>query len=142
MESQALKEVEDLHRFIAEWMTGGLADTDRVFARFAGAMSGEFTLIGPSANITGRAALIAEFRAAHGVHRGAGKDLRIWIENARARRLGGGLALVAYEEWQRISGAVTARQSSAIFGADETAVNGVAWLHLHETWLRPPADFL
>ncbi len=135
-------EVEDLHRFLAAWMTGALAKTESAFARFRDVLDENFVIISPRGAVTRREALSDELWAAHGVHRDAAKNFRIWIENCRCRVSEGGLCLVTYEEWQQLSGAVTGRMSTALFAPRPGAPRCVVWRHLHETWLPesgPPA---
>jgi hypothetical protein len=77
-------------------------------------------------------------RAAYGGQ--ANTEFRIWIEQPAARRLSGDLWLVTYEEWQNDGvGQINGRLSSALFTARAGMPNGVAWLHVHETWLPDPA---
>jgi hypothetical protein len=76
--------------------------------------------------------LLAQLRAAHGSRPG----WRIWIERPALRFREAGLAAATYEEWQRSAdGAVTGRLSTVVFRALPGTPNGLAWLHVHETWL-------
>jgi hypothetical protein len=45
--------------------------------------------------------------------------------------------LMHYEEWVGSGAAQRGRQSSALLVADERALAGWRWLHVHETWLSP-----
>ena len=127
-------EIERLHEFLAGWLGGGLPRTEAAFAGFAGVLAPEFVIISPTGEATEGIVLMAGLEAAHGAH--AGKAFAIRIENVRPRRAMGGLALLTYEEWQEIDGAiVNARLSSVLFERDEAAPNGIVWRHLHETWL-------
>ena len=47
----------------------------------------------------------------------------------------GDRALVMYEEWHSLKGEESARLSTVLFEKRAGAPNGVAWLHVHETWL-------
>jgi hypothetical protein len=60
----------------------------------------------------------------------------MWIENAELRFEQGGLTVATYEEWQRHADeTVTGRLSTVIFRDQLSTSNGLAWVHVHETWL-------
>ena len=90
---------------------------------------------GRAATVTGRKALVDEFEGLHGRLAADADEFEIWIENFRLRWAAGDNALVTYEEWHRRRGATSARLSSALFRREAAAPCGVAWLHVHETWL-------
>ena len=92
-------------------------------------------VIGPRGTVTPRDALIDEFESLHGQLAADADAFEIWIENVRCRWTAGDYALVTYEEWHRRRGEESARLSSALFRRDEGAPCGVAWQHVHETWL-------
>ena len=74
-------------------------------------------------------------KSLHGQLAADADEFEIWIENFRLRWAADDHALVTYEEWHRRRGATSARLSSALFRRDAAASCGVAWLHVHETWL-------
>ncbi|MCG8456718.1 MAG: DUF4440 domain-containing protein [Holophagales bacterium] len=143
-EARVVKEIEELHRFFEGWFLGILPDTDEAFARFADALDGDFMIVSPSGRATERAALLEALRGAHGAwgsgdgasEAGAGGG-RIWIENVRIRHLAGDLVVATYEEWQQKGGEARARGrlSTVVFRREGNAPGGLAWLHVHETWL-------
>jgi hypothetical protein len=138
MEKRCIAEIHRLHVFFVDWLSGALADSDQVFARCAGALAEGFVLIGPHGQATGRAALVARLEGAHGVHGDADPPFAIRIDKPKLLRQWEDHALLTYEEWQDgASGTqgATGRISTALFGRDNSAPNGVAWLHLHETWI-------
>jgi hypothetical protein len=83
-----------------------------------------------------RAGVLASLRAAGGRR---GKAFSIAIEDAQARDLGGQHVLATYVERQQDASSRTARRSSALFYGSAAAPRGVAWLHLHETWIAMPS---
>lgn len=133
METRCRAEIEALHRFFEGWLAGRLPASEDAFVRLTAALAPGFRLVGPDGRVAERGALLDRLRAAHGAEP---DGLRIWIERVRARPLGAELALVLYEEWQERPGApARGRQSSALFQEEADAPGGVAWLHVHETWL-------
>lgn len=124
-------EIVELHHFFIAWLGGELPKTAEVFARFSATAAPSFTIIGPSGQLVERTALVEGLYAAHGSR----PNLEIWIERPLLRLRTGQLSLVTYEEWQREAGKVTARQSSALFIDAPSTPNGLAWLHVHETWM-------
>jgi hypothetical protein len=124
-------EIVELHNFFIAWLGGELPKTSEIFARFSAATAPGFALISPSGQLTERDALVQGLYEGHASR----PKLQIWIERPALRVREGALSLVTYEEWQREAGRVTARQSSALFIEAPEAPNGLAWLHVHETWL-------
>ena len=133
MEAQCEREVRGFHAFLRDWLAGAVPRSAATFARFSGAMDAGVEVIGPRGTVTPRAALVDEFEGLHGEL--AADAFEIWIENFRCRWAAGDHALVIYEEWHRRQGAESARLSSALFRREAAAPCGVAWMHVHETWL-------
>ena len=124
-------EIVELHSFFVAWLGGELPKTAEVFARFSATTAPSFALISPSGHLIERAALGEGLYAGHGSR----PNLQIWIERPLLRLHTGQLSLVTYEEWQREADKITARQSSALFVDALNTPNGLAWLHVHETWM-------
>ena len=135
METQCEQEVRGFHAFLRDWLAGAEPRTAETFVRFSGAMDHGVEVIGPRGTVTGRKALVDEFEGLHGQLAADADRFEIWIENFRCRWQGGDYALVTYEEWHRRQGATSARLSSALFRREAAAPGGVAWVHVHETWL-------
>ena len=135
MEAQCEQEVREFHAFLRDWLAGAAPRSSETFARFSGVMGEGLEVIGPRGTVTGREALVEEFEGLHGQLAADADAFEIWIENFRLRWAAGDHALVTYEEWHRRQGATSARLSTALFRRDEGAPSGVAWLHVHETWL-------
>ena len=135
MEKSCEREVREFHAFLRDWLVGAVPRTADSFARFAGVMGEGLEVIGPRGGVTGRNALVSEFEGLHGALAADAAAFAIWIENFRCRWAVGDHALVTYEEWHRRQGAESARLSTALFRRAEGTPCGVAWLHVHETWL-------
>jgi hypothetical protein len=131
----AIQEVIDLHIFFQEWLDGSLPNTDAAFARFHAATAAGFTLISPDGSIAAGADTATWIQTAHGTRRG----FRLWTDAHNVRYVNDNLAVVTYQEWQTRDGVTTGRISTAIFVAAPAAPNGVAWLHVQETWLPDQA---
>jgi hypothetical protein len=127
-------EVVELHEFFEGWLTGALPSTDQAYARLVDAVAREFLLISPGGERIPRERLLTELRAGHGSRPG----WKMWVENAELRFRGAELVVATYEEWHRYAdGTTTARLATAVFRVQAGAPNGLAWLHVQETWLRP-----
>ena len=135
METQCEQEVREFHAFLRDWLTGAVPRSAESFARFSGAMDDGVEVIGPRGTATPRDALVEEFESLHGQLAADADAFDIWIENFRFCWAAGDHALVTYEEWHRRQGATSAQLSTALFRREAAAPCGVAWVHVHETWL-------
>lgn len=127
----------ELHDFFVAWVNGELPNTDEALARFADALDPRFAMVAPSGELALGAAVVASVRPGHG-RADSDAPAGIEIRNVNGRSIADGLAVVTYEEWHFAGAAMSnARISSAVFVEAPDAPNGVAWLHLHETWLHP-----
>ena len=130
----AEKEVVELHQFFQEWFNGTIPNTDAQFARFADVLDVGFGMVSPDGRFTSRKPLLDGLRGSYG--RSQQSPGRIWIENFVTRQAGPNWLLAAYEEWQTFDTQTTSRLSTVFFEEDNTAPNGLIWLHVHETWLK------
>jgi len=128
------REVVTLHEFFEDWFAGRVEKADAAFDRVRDALGDEFEMVAPSGRTVGRESVITGIWEVHGRDTDADPH-EVRVEDLRVRYVREDLCLVTYEEWQRGPDAETGRQSSALLRRDETAPNGVEWLHLHETWL-------
>lgn len=125
-------EIVELHDFFQGWLGGTLPPADEIYARLVDTQAPEFAIVTPGGELIKGPRLLARLRAAYGSRPG----WRIWIESAELRLTQGGLTVATYEEWQRhADGTVTGRLSTVIFRQQSGTPNGLAWLHVHETWL-------
>ena len=125
-------EIVELHQFFQDWFNGDIDPSETAFSRFSGVMAEDFTIITPTGIPTPREPLISMLQKAHATR----QNIKIWIENIVLRHRIGGMLLVTYEEWQQIGDDKTGRLSSALFREDSNCLNGLEWLHVHETWLE------
>lgn len=138
MEKDCIAEIHGLHVFFVDWLSGTLPDTGQAFSRCAEALAENFVLIGPDGEATTRRTLLGRLEGARGVHAGADPPFAIRIDNSKLLRHWADHALLSYEEWQdgaRGTLGTTGRISTALFVRDRSAPTGLAWLHLHETWI-------
>lgn len=132
--ADAIAEVHDLHRFFEGWLSG--TEPRGGFERCAGALAPGFVQIDPGGQVNERDRLIARLEAAHG--RG-GPGFRIRVADCVPRVVAGDLCLIEYVEHQETISGPTARRSSALLGRAPATPTGVAWLHLHESWIVNPS---
>jgi hypothetical protein len=124
-------EIVELHTFFGAWLDGTLPNTDAAFARLVETTDPAFLLITPSGEAITGAALIDQIRAQHASR----LAWRMWIERAELRCQSGDLLVATYEEWHQTADTTTTRICTAILRAAPGTPNGLAWLHVHETWL-------
>jgi hypothetical protein len=132
--TMAKAELHVRHAFFVDWFTGKASP--QAMADCARAFGGDMIRIGPSGGIQNAADITAMVRAAAGRHPA---DFAITITVQAARLLTPDLALLIYDEHQRIAAVETTRRSTAIFAADKNAPEGVVWRHLQETWIATKA---
>jgi hypothetical protein len=125
------REINELHAFFGQWLSGKAPDSDAVFARVESALAPDFTLVDPRGHEADRATMAALLRGLWNTR----PQVRIWIEQFRLLLDAPPLLVARYEEWQEGSAGNTARISTAVFRAAPTAPNGVQWVRVHETWL-------
>ncbi len=131
-------EVHRLHRAIADWTTGVAPNTDDGFAAFSGAFAATFEIVNPNGAREAVADVVPRFRQRHG-ERG-GREFSIRITNEDVRPLSDDTALIVYQEhWFHGSIEQSVILASAVLKCDPARPGGIAWLHLHETWLRAPS---
>lgn len=134
MESSVISEIQTLHQFFQDWFTGAVPATEVNFARATAVLHPQFTLISSDGRLSDRATVISWLREGYGTR----PDFQLWTEQIVLRQQSNDLALATYEEWQQTPGSQTVRLSSALFQHQLGAPHGIEWLHVHETWLRPP----
>lgn len=124
------KEVRELHRFFQDWYRGEL--DDEAFQRFSGVMGEGFTIILPDASVLPRRMIIDAVRS----QKGSDAQAELWVENVRLVHSEAEFMVATYEEWQgRAGNDARGRLSTVVFTHDEDAPNGLAWRHVHETWI-------
>lgn len=62
----ALRETEEFHAFLRDWLVGALPRTPAAFARMSEVMAPDLRVISPLGTTTEAAALLTEFEALHG----------------------------------------------------------------------------
>jgi hypothetical protein len=119
-------EIEELHRFFEQWLSGETDD----FSRCDRAFASDFTMVGPRGDVRTREIVVRGLQGARGQRRVA-----IRIENVNVHPLEGGLQLARYQEWQDADGVSQGRISTALFRPRADAPCGVEWVTVHETFL-------
>jgi hypothetical protein len=124
-------EINELHQFFEDWLTGTLSETDAAFERVERALGPRFRLIHPSGAWRSRDDILKGLRRGYGGQ----PDLTIRIRDVRLRETGESLLLATYEEWQEAGDSSDARLSTVLFRRAEEGPNGLRWVHVHETWM-------
>lgn len=129
IEDRCEAEVRELHTFFERWFRGEADEAE--LARVGDALAEDFELVSPRGLTDDRESILAALRGARGSRDGS---FAIGIEAFAVRATDGASCLVTYEEHQP----GTVRRSSAWFRESERGPRGVEWIHLHETWIKPP----
>ena len=133
------REIIDLHVFFEDWFRGNCNDADRVFKkRLLSRMDIDFYIVLPSGESFYGEQFWPEMRKAHGTN----PTFQISLRNfSRKLQIGRKTFVANYEEWQKNAQnsrpANNGRVSTAVLVTDDSAPNGLKWLHVHETWLPP-----
>ena len=90
-------------------------------------LADSFIMIGPDGRASGVEQVREMVRASYGTRR-----IEFTIRNVALRS---DSPVGTYEEWQTAYGATTGRLSTVVMAPAAHLPNGLAWLHLHETWL-------
>lgn len=128
------REIQDFHRFLEDWLSGRIPDDDETFGRVTAVLADPFEITSPSGETRDRAAVIDDLKRGYGIYGNTDSPFVIRIDAVRPRFSGTDYCLLTYEEHQRIEGTHTTRRSTVMFEAADGPENGVAWLHLQETW--------
>ena len=130
-------EIVELHQFFQDWFNAAIPDGDESFARLDEALAGNFELIGPDGKAYANAkSLVAGLTLGlRTMERQAGPNLD--REHATAAHRGGSDPCSATRSGKRWTAKTAVRLSTVLFGVEDRAPRGVAWLHLHEVWMQP-----
>lgn len=134
-EARCLKETARLHDVLEAWLVGALERTPAAFAAFETALADPCTVVSPKGMRTERAALVTEFEGLHGVLAADRGRFAVRVRNARVEARLGDHAVLTYEEWHERGEDCSARLTTALMREGLAAPLGVAWAHIHETWL-------
>lgn len=134
--TDCINEIHRLHRAIAGWTTGALPNTEEAFSAFAGSFAPAFVIINPNGKAESATHVVPRFRERHGER---SRDFSIQITNEDVRDISNNRALVVYQEhWLHREVEQSVILSTALMQVDSNGPGGFIWLHLHETWMRPP----
>jgi hypothetical protein len=130
----AAREIVAFHEAVQRWFSGTAADGD--FTRISQALAADFSMTTPDGRQIAEPSVSLWLKEARGSR---GPTFRIWIENIRHITGNAGLAVLTYDECQRIASRDTRRHATAVFRSAPAAPLGVAWLRVHETWCAESA---
>ena len=130
MDTNYTQEITELHQFFQDYFTGNIPFEG--VSRFDLTLADGFTLIDSAAEIIQHDEIKQIMRQLHGQRAGR----RIWVENIVLRHDLDDVVIATYEEWQASDEMTTQRACTVIFKKDSSALNGLLWLHVHESGLR------
>ena len=123
-----IAEVDELHDFFAAWFSG----TEASMERLESVLHADFTAVGPDGVERDRGGIIEAVRG----RRDKDPALAITTYDHVLHHDDGAVVTAGYVERHENDGDITERLSTVVFLRNSTAVNGVVWLRVHETW-RP-----
>jgi len=137
LDDPVAREIIDLHIFFEDWFRGNCKDSERVFeSRLLSRMDIDFYIVLPDGECFYGEQFWPQMRKSHG----SNPDFQISLCNfARKLQIGRKTFVVNYEEWQKNAlnskPVNNGRVSTAVLVTDNSAPNGLRWVHVHETWL-------
>lgn len=130
VQKRCRNEVDQLHMFFTDWLSGAATPTEKSFERVANVLAEAFRSVSPRGVERSRQEMLTRLRGAHGQLPHAA----IRIENFSLCHRFGAQYVVTYQEWH--DGVPSSgRLSTAILTQKPGTPNGLQWLHVHETWL-------
>ena len=135
MKEQSEKEVIELHKFFEQWFKSEVENKAGVYARVEDVLSEEFLLISPTGKVSTRDEVITQIKSGYGSRKDDVIPYRLWVQNIECRLVENNFCLVIYEEWGEVAGELNARLSSALFRKNDSAINEVEWVHVHEVFI-------
>ncbi len=125
----AIGEVRALHALFVDWFRPGDGGD---FAGVEGALAPDFRRIAPDGSIADRDATLAMLRGARGT---APADFAIAILAPRPVWRAEAAVLLEFVEQQYRGGETSERRSTALLTPEPSAPRGIAWRHMHETYM-------
>lgn len=130
--SRAKAEIKEIHAFFVHWFTEADADQQE-FKRLDESFDPEFAMVTPDGQLHQRPEVLWRLRKAKATME---KKFSIHIEEITELWTSENAVLVSYVEAQSIGDRHTRRRSTALFEKRDATPHGVAWRHLHETWIE------
>ena len=125
-------EIIGLHAFFERWLRAS-ETCELDFERCEMALAANFQMVQPNGCLLERDAVVSTLKALRG---SAKPGFTIAIEDIFALWENANAIFVTYVEAQNRGGTSTRRRASAFFLTEDSAPHGVAWRHLHETWMH------
>jgi len=126
------KEIIGLHQFFEKWYSAKVDNTSAEFNRLDSVFHRNFELIAPSGVKISRSKLLDLLKSEYGKFQDSEK-FSIVIEDIDYRFIGNEMSLVTYKEIGNSESGPKNSLVTAVFRRNPDLINGVEWLHIHET---------
>jgi len=126
------KEIIELHQFFENWYSAKVDNTSAEFSRFETVLHKNFEIIVPSGGKLTKLKLLELIRGEYGKFKTVEK-FSVTIEDIDYRFVGNDMSLVTYKEIGVSEDGPKHSMITAVFRRNPELVNGVEWLHIHET---------
>ena len=126
------KEIIDLHQFIENWYSAKVDNTSAEFNRFETVLHENFEIIVPSGGKVLKLKFLELIKGEYGKFK-AFENFSITIEDIDYRFIGSEIALVTYKEIGVSEDGPKHSLITAVFRKNPQLINGIEWLHIHES---------
>ncbi|MHA1444154.1 MAG: hypothetical protein ACTSR4_05320, partial [Candidatus Hodarchaeales archaeon] len=132
MKDLIAKEIIGLHQFFENWYSAEVDNTSAEFNRFESVLHKDFEIIIPSGGKMEKLKLLELIKGEYGKFK-AFEKFSITIEDIDYRFIGSEMSLVTYKEIGISEDGPKHSLITAVFRRNPELINGVEWLHIHET---------
>ncbi|BBN09473.1 sucrose-6-phosphatase [Marchantia polymorpha subsp. ruderalis] len=126
-------EIVEFQLLFERWFKGAVENSDEVFQRLKATLLPECVLVNPWGVQVKPLVAIEMARPLYGSLKG--KNFRIWIDRIRINQISEEVWAVQFDKWLKSDKELSCRLTSGLLKKKDGTPNGVAWLHIHETWL-------
>jgi hypothetical protein len=133
-EERCREEVLRLHRLFVVWFNAYNPDKDRVFRMMSNSFASDFHMVAPDGKLSSATELMEKLKESYGIHRESGMTIEIKNSKLLSEKPNE-YAIFKYEEWQKIGDVETGRVATVMFRSSSSGMNGLQWVHVHETWM-------
>ena len=126
------KEIIELHQFLENWYSAKVDNISGEFDRFETVLHEDFEIIIPSGGKVAKSKFLDLIKGEYGKFQ-ASEKFSITIEDIDYRFIGSDMSLVTYKEIGVSEDGPKHSLITAVFRRNPELINGVEWLHIHET---------
>lgn len=134
--SRCSDEIQLFHEVLQRWLCGDSEEPRSDLNYMSAALANDMILVSPAGKIEAQGELLNRLSSAYG----ARPDVRIRISDYEPIMVSKNNLLARYIETRTCPDTQDVRVSTVLFSQENDLPNGVAWRHVHETWLATEKD--